>query len=131
MNIFEAIIVGIIFSAIGTFGMLQFKEDIKYEEKYSIVIFIIGVVFQLAMEDSGKGKWYCMDGLFCNVDDNNDIKINNREEGNYDSEINEVIIDEEETYEPFISSMEFGGRKEGYVFKKGDQGMGYYMDNNL
>ena len=61
MNIFEAIIVGIIFSAIGTFGMLQFKEDIKYEEKYSIVIFIIGVVFQLAMVDSGKGKWYCMD----------------------------------------------------------------------
>jgi len=27
-----------------------------------------------------------------------DEKINNREEGNYDSEINEVIIDEEETY---------------------------------
>lgn len=124
MNIFEAIIVGIVFSAIGTFSILQLKDQIKYEEKYSLIIFIIGVLFQIAMERSGKSKWYCMNGTFCNVNDyNNDTK-----EENYESNINEIIIDKEENYEQFIPSTEFIGKKDGYVFKKGDEGIGYYID---
>ena len=30
---------------------------------------------------------------------------------------------------PFIASKEFVGEKEGFVFKEGDNGLGYYIDN--
>ena len=31
----------------------------------------------------------------------------------------------------FIPSDTFRGAKEGYVFKNGDMGIGYYIDNNI
>ena len=31
----------------------------------------------------------------------------------------------------FIPSDTFKGRKVGYVFKRGDMGIGYYIDNNI
>ena len=30
--------------------------------------------------------------------------------------------------EQFIPTSQFGGRKDGYVFKSGDEGIGYYLD---
>ena len=130
MNILEAIIVGIIFSAVGTFGMLQFKNQIKYEEKYSLIMFIIGFLFQVAMGNFDKSKWYCMNGIICSIDKDihNDKQINNMKEEIYESGINEIIIDQEEKNESFIPSMNFKGKKNGYVYKKGNEGMGYYID---
>ena len=39
----------------------------------------------------------------------------------------EIVV--EENLE-FIPSDTFRGAKEGYVFKNGDMGIGYYIDNN-
>jgi hypothetical protein len=41
-----------------------------------------------------------------------------------------VEIVEEENND-FIPSDTFIGAKEGYVFKNGDLGIGYYIDNNI
>ena len=35
---------------------------------------------------------------------------------------------EKEIVENFISSKEFSGKREGYIFKNDEQGLGYYLD---
>ena len=45
---------------------------------------------------------------------------------------NESIFDNNENYDNvfhnFIESSEFKGEKNGYIFKNGEQGLGYYVD---
>lgn len=45
---------------------------------------------------------------------------------------NESIFDNNENYDNvfhnFIESSEFKGEKNGYIFKNGEQGLGYYLD---
>ena len=58
--------------------------------------------------------------------------------GDTDTDTKAVAFDEKDTIIPevgkelndqeFISSPSFTGRKPGYVFKRGDQGQGYYRD---
>ena len=40
----------------------------------------------------------------------------------------DILITSEEKIENFISSNTFAGAKRGYVFKKDDLGIGYYID---
>ena len=42
-----------------------------------------------------------------------------------------VILKEWEENLEFIPSDTFRGAIEGYVFKNGDMGIGYYIDNNI
>jgi len=51
--------------------------------------------------------------VFYNTDNNNNSNNNNNTNSN----------------KLFIPSSEFNGKKDNYVFKKGDDGLGYYIDN--
>jgi len=47
------------------------------------------------------------------------------------SRTNEKKVEIVEENLEFIPSDTFRGEKEGYVFKNGDMGIGYYIDNNV
>jgi len=46
----------------------------------------------------------------------------------FDNYEDEPYDDEPDSNEQFIPTSQFGGRKDGYVFKSGDEGLGYYLD---
>lgn len=118
MNLlFESTFVGLIGAIIGTILIKQI-DDIPYKEFIPCVLY--GVIFVLYFgynyDEKDKPCFFgdCekkkMIGNFVIYDDLNDNNINDN------------IV------ETFIKSEKFLDKKEGYVFKTGDQGTGYYLD---
>jgi hypothetical protein len=127
MNLlFESTFVGLIGAIIGTILIKQ-VDDIPYKEFIPCVLY--GIMFVLYFgynyDEKDKPCFFgdCekkkMIGNFVIYDDLNDNNIN---DNNINDNINDNIV------ETFIKSEKFLDKKEGYVFKTGDQGTGYYLD---
>ncbi len=136
MNHLSALIVGVIF-LIGGIIFFQCSDKLSYDNRYMYGLFIFGYLFQSILEYMGYGDWYCflgickqsMDGFSIKVDDriNVENKANTKNIIKMDSTIE--VMEGNENRESFIPSDGFLGKREGYVFKKGDHGMGYYLDD--
>lgn len=157
MNYLKSFIFGLIFSIIGG-GILYVAKDkydwLEFDPKYVFAIFLIGYLIQTLLGVFGMEDWYCFTGL-CNKQVN-DVKIESDNQDLTDidelidlDEINmdkinmdissstnnmidiqntmEIIEGNENRYE-FIPSLSFTGPMKGYVFKTGDEGLGYYID---
>ena len=78
------------------------------------------------MEMNGYGEWYKGQFIEGYGEEESDIEL---ESVTLDQPIDQPV--EQEIMDVFIPSDEFMGKKDGYVFKKDDEGLGYYLDNNL
>lgn len=157
MNYLKSFIFGLIFSIIGG-GILYVAKDkydwLEFDPKYVFAIFLMGYLIQTLLGVFGMEDWYCFTGL-CNkqvnnvtiesdvqdltdldklidLDDINMDKVNMDITSSTNSSIDvnntmEIIEGNENRYE-FIPSQTFTGEMEGYVFKTGDEGLGYYQD---
>jgi hypothetical protein len=85
--------------------MFNFFDDLTYETKVGLVIFVLVII--------GCIMYFMKDRLFVKkvkfdpVVETRDDKQDNRD---------------------YIPSNSFTGRKPGYVFTRGEQGLGYYKD---
>ena len=157
MNYLKSFIFGLILSIIGG-GILYIAKDkydwLEFDPKYVFAIFLIGYLIQTLLSVFGIEDWYCFTGL-CNkqvndvkvesdiqdltdidelidFDDLNMDKINMDVRSSTNNMIDiqntmEIIEGNENRYE-FIPSQTFTGAMKGYVFKTGDEGLGYYID---
>ena len=53
----------------------------------------------------------------------NKLNLNNKKQVTFNEDKNRIL-----EHNKFIPSAKFEGKKEGYVFKKNDLGIGYYLD---
>ena len=144
MNHSKALIVGIIFVIVGGFILFQlndkFKDNIPFHNNYLFGLFILGYLIQSILDHFGYSEWYCIGGL-CSKQINDitiDSKIRIDDEYNlsHESESRNMIkikntteiVEGNQNQVPFIPSEQFTGLKEGYVFKKDINGLGYYLD---
>ena len=128
MKLIESSIVGVIVAVVGTIVMYKLEERgmLKYDKNYTIGLFILGLIFQIMMEMNGYGEWYKGQFIEGYGEEESDIEL---ESVTLDQPIDQPV--EQEIMDVFIPSDEFMGKKDGYVFKKDDEGLGYYLDNNL
>jgi hypothetical protein len=128
MNLFiESTFVGILGAVIGSIIVNQY-DNIPYKEFIPCILYgIVWVIyFGYKYDEKDKPCFFgdCekkkMIGNFVIYDDLNDNNINDNNIN--DNNINDNIV------ETFIKSDKFMDKKEGYVFKTGDQGTGYYLD---
>lgn len=135
MNLlFESTIIGII-SAICGFIYIKIIENIPYKNYIPCIFYIIGFLVYFIYHINDFRSIYCITGL-CNkrignivIYDDNNINENN----NINDIINNdnIVNNDNGAFEPFISSKTFIDRKEGYVFKTGDRGTGYYLEDSM
>tara|TARA_B100001094_G_C18166392_1_gene792333 strand:- start:1508 stop:1984 length:477 start_codon:yes stop_codon:yes gene_type:complete len=157
MNYLKSFIFGLIFSIIGG-GILYVAKDkydwLDFDSKYVFAIFLVGYLIQTLLSIFGMEDWYCFTGL-CNQQVNNiniesdiqdlintdeliDLDDINMDEVNMDisSSMNNMvdikntmeIIEGNENINQFVPSDTFNGAMKGYVFKKDEKGLGYYID---
>ena len=85
--------------------MFNFFDDLTYETKVGLVIFVLVII--------GCIMYFMKDRLFVKK-----VKFNPVVETRDDKQDNR----------DYIPSNSFTGRKPGYVFTRGEQGLGYYKD---
>ena len=85
--------------------MFNFFDDLTYETKVGLVIFVL-VIIGCIMYNM-KDRLFVKKVKFDPVVETRDDKQDNRD---------------------YIPSNSFTGRKPGYVFTRGEQGLGYYKD---
>ena len=85
--------------------MFNFFDDLTYETKVGLVIFVL-VIIGCIMYNM-KDRLFVKKVKFNPVVETRDDKQDNRD---------------------YIPSNSFTGRKPGYVFTRGEQGLGYYKD---
>lgn len=82
--------------------MFNFFDDLTYETKVGLVIFVLVII--------GCIMYNMKDRLFVKK-----VKF-------------DPVVETREDNRDYIPSNSFTGRKPGYVFTRGEQGLGYYKD---
>lgn len=82
--------------------MFNFFDDLTYETKVGLVIFVLVII--------GCIMYFMKDRLFVKK-----VKFN-------------PVVETRDDNRDYIPSNSFTGRKPGYVFTRGEQGLGYYKD---
>ena len=87
--------------------MFNFFDDLTYETKVGLVIFVLVII--------GCIMYFMKDRLFVKKVKDHVVEIKDDKQDKDNNQVN-------------IPSNSFTGRKPGYVFTRGDQGLGYYKD---